>query len=138
MVKGVNKTVIVVNDTGNEMFEKIVFYITPKYSKINLKELNKAAGELSLAFGGVNKNKSKITLRKRRLRRKILLITAVSILSIALFSLIMILIFWNFIKKAKKQSCFLLFLCFGVTIVLYIFWEWIICLTILKVAQRFF
>lgn len=93
MVKGVNKTVIVVNDTGNEMFEKIVFYVTPKYSKINLKELNKAAGELFLAFGGVNKNKSKITLRKRRLRRKILLITTVSILSIALFSLIMILIF---------------------------------------------
>ena len=93
MVKGVNKTVIVVNDTGSEMFEKIVFYVTPKYSKTSIKELNKAAGELSLSFGGVSKNKSKITLRKRRLRRNIFLIIAVSILSIALFAFIMTLIF---------------------------------------------
>ncbi len=93
MVKGVNKTVIVVNDTGSEMFEKIVFYVTPKYAKTSIKELNKAAGELSLSFGNVNKYKSKITLRKRRLRRKILLITTVSILSIALFTFIMTLIF---------------------------------------------
>lgn len=93
MVKGVNKTVIVVNDTGSELFEKIVFYVTPKYSKTSIKELNKAAGELSLSFGKPNKSRSKITLRKRRLRRKILLITAVSILSIALFTFIMTLIF---------------------------------------------
>lgn len=91
MVKGVNKTVIVVNDTGSEMFEKIVFYVTPKYSKTSIKELNKTVGELSLSFSNVNK--SKITLRKRRLRRKILLITAVSFFSIALFTLIMTLIF---------------------------------------------
>ena len=93
MVKGVNKTVIVVNDTGSEMFEKIVFYVTPKYSKTSIRELNKAAGELSLSFGNVDKSKRKITLRKRRLRRKIILITAVSILSIALFIFLMTLIF---------------------------------------------
>ena len=32
MLKGVNKIIIEVNDTGNEYFEKAVFYIRPEYA----------------------------------------------------------------------------------------------------------
>lgn len=82
MVKGVNKTVIVVSDTGNEMFEKIVFYVTPKYSKTHLKELQQAAGEFSLSFGQT-KNTKNPTLRKRRLKRKLLILGfALSIIAV--------------------------------------------------------
>lgn len=93
MVKGVNKTVIVVNDTGNDMFEKIVFYVTPKYSKTSIKELNKAAGELSQSFGEFKKKQNKVTLRKRRLRRKILFLCAISCVAIALLVLLLVLMF---------------------------------------------
>ncbi len=43
MVKGVNKKVIEINDTGNEVFEKVVLYIKPQYSVLSNKELNREA-----------------------------------------------------------------------------------------------
>ena len=46
MVKGVNKNVIEVNSTGSEMFEKIVFYVSPKFSGLGAKSLEKATDEI--------------------------------------------------------------------------------------------
>lgn len=43
MVKGVNKTIIEINNTGNDVFEKVVLYVKPQYSMLNNKELNKEA-----------------------------------------------------------------------------------------------
>ena len=62
MVKGVSKTVIVVNDTGSKFFEKIVFYVTPEYGRLNAKQLKRAANDFALNFEGYQKNG---TLRKR-------------------------------------------------------------------------
>ena len=46
MVKGVNKKVIEINDTGNEVFEKVVLYINPQYSVLSNKELKREAEEI--------------------------------------------------------------------------------------------
>ena len=32
MVKGVNKTVIEINETGSKYFERVVFFVSPEYS----------------------------------------------------------------------------------------------------------
>ena len=73
MVKGVNKTVIEVNDTGNRMFEKIVFYVTPQYGNIDPKRLQRAAGELAFKFSD---SKSYMPLReinrKNRIKKRFL------------------------------------------------------------------
>ena len=50
MVKGVSKTVIVVNNTGSKLFEKIVFYVTPEYGTLSAKQLKKAASSFSLSL----------------------------------------------------------------------------------------
>lgn len=50
MVKGVNKTVIEVNNTGSKLFEKIVFYVTPEYSTLSAKQLRKAANNFSFNY----------------------------------------------------------------------------------------
>ncbi len=46
LVKGVNKKIIEINDTGNDVFEKIVLYIKPKYSLLENKELKREAKEI--------------------------------------------------------------------------------------------
>jgi len=81
MVKGVNKTVIEVNNTGSRLFEKIVFYVTPEYSYLSAKQLKKAASSFSFNFDSVLPRNS---LRKRyRLRKKrIFCIASVLVLSI--------------------------------------------------------
>ncbi len=43
LVKGVNKKVIEINNTGNEIFEKVVLYIKPQYSLLSNKELKREA-----------------------------------------------------------------------------------------------
>lgn len=65
MVKGVNKTVIEVNDTGSKMFEKIVFYVSPKYGNLSTGRLTRAAGQLAREF-----EKPEIPLRTRMKRRR--------------------------------------------------------------------
>lgn len=66
MVKGVSKTVIVVNNTGSKLFEKIVFYVTPEYGNLSAKQLKKAASGFSFNYDETARRQS----LRRRIRRK--------------------------------------------------------------------
>ena len=81
MVKGVNKTIIEVNNTGSRYFEKIVFYVTPQYGNLNAKQLKRAASTFSFNFDAPAK---KNTLRKLHKKRKIkyILLAALGIVAI--------------------------------------------------------
>lgn len=69
MVKGVNKTVIEVNNTGSKLFEKIVFYVTPEYGNLSAKQLRRAASAFSFNY---ETPPDKGALRKRYKRKRIL------------------------------------------------------------------
>lgn len=77
MVKGVNKTIIEVNNTGSRYFEKIVFYVTPQYGNLSAKQLKRAASTFSFNFDNSLNSKP---LRKIRRNRKI---TTVSLIASA-------------------------------------------------------
>jgi hypothetical protein len=85
MVKGVSKTVIVVNNTGSKLFEKIVFYVTPEYGNLNAKQLRKAASEFSFNYD-YSPAKSLRKRYKRKLNIKLLSILGLglAILTVAL------------------------------------------------------
>lgn len=78
MVKGVNKRVIEVNNTGNKFFEKIVFYVKAEYGDLTSVQLKEATEFLSLGFEEKFPFKN-VSLRKRRKLRKIRVICAVSL-----------------------------------------------------------
>lgn len=46
MVKGTNRTVIEINDTGNNMFEKVLLFVTPEYGNLSSKQLKSEAKKL--------------------------------------------------------------------------------------------
>ena len=74
MVKGVSKTVIVVNNTGSKLFEKIVFYVTPEYGTLSAKQIKKAASSFSFHYDDSCRPK---TVRNRiKRKRQIHLLTA--------------------------------------------------------------
>lgn len=83
MVKGVSKTVIVVNNTGSKLFEKIVFYVTPEYGTLSAKQLKKAASSFSFNY---DDSAPKAALRRRIKRKK--QIRALVLASAALLALI--------------------------------------------------
>lgn len=68
MVKGVSKTVIVVNNTGNKYFEKIVFYVTPEYGNLSEGHLNSAATKFISTLD--MRDGEKNSLRKRYKKKK--------------------------------------------------------------------
>ena len=69
MVKGVNKTIIEVNNTGSKLFEKIVFYVTPEYGNLSAKQLKRAASNFSFNY---DTSLTKGSLRKRCKRKRII------------------------------------------------------------------
>ena len=47
MIKGVNRQVIEITETGSEYFEKMLLVVKPQYSSMNLKNLKKKAGNVA-------------------------------------------------------------------------------------------
>ena len=69
MVKGVSKTVIVVNNTGSKLFEKIVFYVTPEYGTLSAKQLKKAASSFSFNYDDTYSDRAALIRRWKRKRQ---------------------------------------------------------------------
>lgn len=90
MVKGVNKTVIEVNDTGSRMFERIVFYVTPQYGNLSSKALQKAARDFTFNYD--EKIMRANSVRKLIRRKKIICISAVGGVLLAVAATVLLLI----------------------------------------------
>lgn len=90
MVKGVSKTVIVVNNTGSKLFEKIVFYVTPEYGTLSAKQLKKAASSFSFNY---DDSAPKAALRRRvKRKRQIRALVLASAVLLALITVALIII----------------------------------------------
>ncbi len=79
MVKGVNKTVIEVNNTGSKVFDRIVFYVSPTCSNLSAKNLNKAIRNFTFLLDEKSV-KSHKTLRQRRIVRRNVVIAAATVI----------------------------------------------------------
>ncbi len=44
MIKGINRQVVEVRDTGNECFEKILFFVKPEYAGMSEGKIRERAG----------------------------------------------------------------------------------------------
>lgn len=44
MIKGINRQVVEVNDTGSDYFEKIMFFVKPEYASISEGKIRERAG----------------------------------------------------------------------------------------------
>lgn len=84
-MKGVNKTVIEVNNTGSKVFDRIVFYVTAQYGNLSAKELMKATESFTFQFDKRSGRGYK-KLRRRMVRKRVVraaLISAASVLVLA-------------------------------------------------------
>lgn len=89
MVKGVNKTVIEVNNTGSKLFEKIVFYVTPEYGNLSAKQLRRAASAFSFNYDSPPNTG---TLRKRYKRKRMLRLFLLSIPAVLVLAVVLAII----------------------------------------------
>ncbi|MBQ8740380.1 MAG: hypothetical protein IJY79_02385 [Clostridia bacterium] len=83
MVKGVNKTVIEVNNTGSKVFDRIVFYVSPACSNLSAKNLNRAIKNFTFLLDE-RAGKGYKTLRQQRIvRRRVLIGSIIGVAAIA-------------------------------------------------------
>ncbi|MBQ1186333.1 MAG: hypothetical protein IIX54_01415 [Clostridia bacterium] len=68
MVKGVNKQIIEINDTGNKYFEKVLLFVAPGKKDMPPELLNTRAKEYVIEFS--NSISPSISLRERITRKK--------------------------------------------------------------------
>ncbi len=67
MVKGVNRQVLEIHETGCEYFEKALFFVRPEYSRENEGKLKTEAMSSALNFTSVPKT------RKQKLKSRVLI-----------------------------------------------------------------
>lgn len=91
MVKGVNKTVIEINDTGSQMFERVVLFVSPQYGNISTKRLNCEARSLIRKFDSDYATTPSVRerFRQRRRVRTVLCVAALILLSATILFLIL-------------------------------------------------
>ena len=93
MVKGVNKKIIEINNTENELFEKIVIYVSPKAGASNSAKVKKAVNEVvSNLSGEAPKAGSlrEILAKEKRKKRRIITFSVFAALLLAAATLMII------------------------------------------------
>lgn len=78
MIKGINRQVVEVKDTGNDCFEKILFFVKPEYAGISEGKIRERAGQIANGTSAPPPTK----LRKSK-ATEILKLTACLIMGIA-------------------------------------------------------
>lgn len=91
MVKGVNKTVIEVNQTGSKVFDRIVFYVRADYGNLTPRQLSRAVNSFAFQFED-RKNKRQTSLRRRLIirRRVVLSLIAAGLVSAGILLVILL------------------------------------------------
>lgn len=92
MVKGVNKTIIEVNNTGSKVFDKIVFYVSPSCSNLSSKNLNRAIRNFTFLQDEKVYKPCKSLRQQRIIRRRVFVAGAAGIV-LALATIVTLLIF---------------------------------------------
>lgn len=91
MVKGVNKTVIEVNNTGSKVFDRVVFYVSPSCSNMSAKNLRRAMQNFSFQFENVKPCTYK-SLRQRMILRRRMVIAGIAVSLAAIVATLIIIL----------------------------------------------
>ena len=95
LIRGINKRIIEVNDTGSDMFEKVLFFVNVNcdYSDKNLeKEAKRIIGEYFIDENNQNIGYLRYTENKnKKIKYLLMFIGVISIISLISFTLFLIL-----------------------------------------------
>ncbi len=81
MVRGVNRQIIEINDTGNKYFERALLFVAPGRSEVSQSKLNFEAKEYLLSLSGGEKCTESLRQRHRKKSLKKRLIIGGSVIT---------------------------------------------------------
>ncbi len=86
MLRGINRSIIEINDTGNRYFERVLIFVKPEFGNFPEGYLQKEAAKMVGAFGtkpvGL-KNKKYVSMRRKaKLKRNAFLMLSIGALAV--------------------------------------------------------
>lgn len=88
MIKGINRQVVEVSDTGSEYFEKIMFFVKPEYISLSEGKIKEYAGKIAATSSAppkAAKHKTK-GLEFLKVTASVLLGSAITLLMVGVFA----------------------------------------------------
>jgi hypothetical protein len=82
MVKGVNKTVIEISNTGNKLFNRVILFVSPEYVDKSDKKLTEEAQSLIKRLESMGSESLREAVKKKR-KRTILIYSVLGFIVIA-------------------------------------------------------
>ena len=90
MVKGVNRQIIEINDTGSRYFERVLLFVSPEGVELSSKELGSEAREYLLHLTPTpQKNTLRSRIKKRKVRRRIILASALAAVGLSVLLIVL-------------------------------------------------
>ena len=79
MVKGVNKSVIEISQTGSKYFSKIILYVSPLYADASAYKLAGEAEKIVKEFSGITHQPLRRRIKKMRMKKLIICALGVAV-----------------------------------------------------------
>ena len=83
MLRGVNKQIIEINETGNIFFERALLFVRPQYLELGARRLESEANKFLLDISKKPPARGVISLRRRRRTKRIILCSIIVAIGIA-------------------------------------------------------
>ena len=77
MVKGVNKTIIEISNTGNKLFNRVILFVSPEYVDKSDKKLTEEAQSLIRKLESMSGESLRSAVKRQRKRKKRIIIFSV-------------------------------------------------------------
>lgn len=79
MVKGVNKSIIEISQTGSKYFSKIILYVSPLYADTSSYKLAGEAEKLVRELSGINYQPLRTRVRKTKMKKLIICLSGAAV-----------------------------------------------------------
>ena len=89
MLRGVNKQIIEINETGNRYFEKAILFVNAEYPEIDENKLYEYADNYLKSLNMENKIKSADYIKKSRKLKGIILSVLLAVVSVILLVILL-------------------------------------------------
>ncbi|MBE6740446.1 MAG: hypothetical protein E7565_09035 [Ruminococcaceae bacterium] len=77
MVKGVNKTIIEISNTGNKLFNRVILFVSPEYVDKSDKKLTEEAQSLIRKLESMSGESLRSAVKRQRKRKRRIIIFSV-------------------------------------------------------------
>lgn len=91
MIRGINRSIIEINETENMYFEKVIVFVRPEYGKVSQSQLKKAAAKMvsNMSAPAVGLKKRSSARKRAAVKRRRTILTCAAVIALVAIAIIL-------------------------------------------------